>query len=88
MARKNYSRRKTQQRKRKTKKFKKYSFVERMNYYDEKASRGKTVKEQDFAIGYLQGMRGIVDNRLGTDSGEAGNKAGLRFWHKMTKTKI
>lgn len=88
MARKNYSRKTTQQRKRKNKKFKKYSFVERMDYYEKKANRGKTVKEQDFAYGYLDGMRGISGNMVGTKEGENGNKAGLRFWHKMTKTKI
>ena len=88
MARKKYSKNFTPYRKRKTKKFKKYSYVERMNYYSEKANRGKTVKEQDFAIGYLSGMRGVIDHTLGTDAGDAGNEAGLRFWNKIVKIKV
>ena len=67
---------------------KKYSFIDRMNYYDHKANYGKTAKEQDYAYGYLDGMRGVRGNNTGTDACEAGNKAGLRFWDKITKIKL
>ena len=66
---------------------KKYSYLDRKSYYQEKANSGKTIKEQDYAYGYLDGMRGIV-GRNETESEKAGNNAGLRFWSKLTKTKI
>ena len=77
---KNYSRRKRA--------MKKYSFIDRHNYYQEKANNGKTIKEQDFAYGYLDGMNGVQGNVAGTKEGRAGNDAGLRFWSKMIKKKI
>lgn len=67
---------------------KKYSFSDRMSYYKNKANSGKTIKEQDYAYGYLDGMRGIQGNSVGTKDGEAGNKAGLRFWLKLTNIKL
>ena len=72
----------------KKKSYKKYSFLDRMSYYENKLNNGKTRKEQDYAYGFLSGMRGIRDSRIDTDSGKAGNDAGLRFWHKLTKFKI
>ena len=72
----------------KRKKFKRYSFVERQRYYNNKAGNGKTSSEQDYAIGYLQGMSGIRDRTIGSDAGDRGNDAGLKFWSKMIKTKI
>ena len=67
---------------------KKYSFVDRMSYYGDKANSGKTIKEQDYAYGYLDGMRGIQGNSVGTKEGEAGNRAGLRFWSRLTRIKL
>ena len=76
MAKKNYKSRK------------RYSFVDRMSYYEKKANFGKNIKEQDYAYGYLDGMRGIQGNTVGTKEGKAGNEAGLRFWSKLTKVKF
>ena len=67
---------------------KKYSYVDRHSYYGKKAEFGKTAKEQDFALGYLDGMRGVRGNIAGTDAGEAGNAAGLRFWSRLKSVKI
>ena len=67
---------------------KKYSFSERKSYYTEKANHGKTVAQQDYAYGYLSGMDGVIDNRLGTKAEKAGNEAGLRFWRKLINKKI
>ena len=74
---------------RKSKRFrKKYSFLDRKAYYTEKANKGKTVKQQDYAYGYLSGMEGVVDSRIGTKAEKAGNEAGLRFWSKLVNKKI
>ena len=67
---------------------KKYSLTDRHAYYAKKAQYGKTSKEQDYAMGYLDGMRGIRNTKIGTDAGDAGNAAGLRFWNKLIKKKI
>ena len=67
---------------------KKYSYADRHSYYAKKAEYGKTAKEQDYALGYLEGMRGVRGNIAGTDAGEAGNVAGLRFWAKLKTFKI
>ena len=67
---------------------KKYSYADRHSYYAKKADYGKTAKEQDYAMGYLEGMRGVRGNIAGTDAGEAGNEAGLRFWSKLKSVKI
>ena len=40
----------------------KYSFLDRMNYYTNKANHGKTLKVHDYAYGYLDGMRGIEES--------------------------
>lgn len=69
-------------------KFKRYSFIDRKSYYANKADNGKTSAEQDYAIGYLRGMNGIRDRTIGSESGDRGNDAGLKFWSKMIKTKI
>ncbi|MBR2335008.1 MAG: hypothetical protein IKA62_02145 [Clostridia bacterium] len=67
---------------------KKFSYSDRFSYYGKKAEYGKTAKEQDYAMGYLDGMRGVRGNIAGTDAGEAGNEAGLRFWSKLKSIKI
>ena len=69
------------------KKRKKYSYLDRMSYYEKKAYSGKTIREQDYAYGYLDGMRGII-GRNETASEKAGNDAGLRFWSRLTKTEL
>ena len=85
---KNYGRKTYGKSKNPSKKYKKFSFLDRYTYYQNKANNGATRKEQDFAYGYLDGMRGI---RIHPDSSEhekSGNTAGLRFWGKMTQKKI
>ena len=67
---------------------KKYSMVDRLKYYGEKANHGKTLKQQDYAYGYLDGVRGIKGNQTGTKACEAGNEAGLRFWSRLTRVKL
>ena len=67
---------------------KKYSFLDRKAYYQEKAYKGKTIEQQDYAYGYLSGMEGAVDNRIGTKAEKAGNNAGLRFWNKLVNKKF
>ena len=89
MARKNYSRKRfNNSKKRYSKKFKKYSYIDRANYYENKASKGATRKEQDFAYGYLDGLRGVKVHPDSSEHEKNGNNAGLRFWNRMTRTKI
>ena len=84
MAYKKYYRRKNY----KKNKRKGYSYIDRMEHYQKKANNGKSAREQDYAYGYISGMRGVVDNRIGTEAEKKGNNAGLRFWEKLTKVKI
>lgn len=77
---KNYKRRK--------KSMKKYSFNDRYDYYERMANKGKTIYDQEYAYGYLDGMRGVKGTVVGTEACRAGNDAGLRFWSKMTQKKI
>ena len=70
------------------KRYRKYSFFDRDEYYQKKAMSGKTDKERDFAYGYLDGMRGVQSNLEESKACQAGNKAGLRFWSNLKLTKI
>ena len=70
------------------KKYKKYSYLDRMSYYENKANHGQTNSEQSYAYGYLDGMRGIKVHPSVSEPEKVGNKAGLSFWSKLTKTKL
>ena len=80
--------RKTSNRKKRLKRYKKYSYNDRAKYYENKALGGATRKEQDFAYGYLDGLNGKIVHTNSSKEEKRGNDAGLRFWDKIRRIKI
>lgn len=79
-------------RKRKARKYKKYSYLDRVKYYEkikeQENVKGGSAKMYNYADGYLYGLRGVKISRDEPESAKSGNEAGLRFWGKMIQKKI